>query len=860
MKEFFTPYSFPTWSYIRIPQFPIADEEKMLLGLGLNCSNEEFLMNLAKSGFDQRIKDWKIQKEDFEKYFNRLNHELNEIIRLKFVDYILLVYNIVKFCRENNILNSPGRGSAAGSLVLAVLGCVQIDPIKHNLLFERFISSARTEVKEINGQIYLSSGSLADFDLDSERSKKHLIDSFIQKHFPGQTCNIKTFNKLQGKIVLKECLKVIEGASEDEAKEAADLIETKYGIVQTIDDALAENEKFKKWAASHTKTVEIAVSLNGLIKNASVHAAGVLLCSEKLDELLPVELSSDKRIISSYEMNDAQKLGIKFDNLGLKNLETVHECLDLIGKELHDIDVNDPSIYEFLNTHDEFYGIFQAEDGLGRDTLRKMKCQSINDIALSIAIGRPGSMKFIPEVLSVKETGKLKKMDFRVANILKNTYNCIIYQENLMAISQVMGGFNPLEANQIRKIIGKKESEKMPLWKDKFISGSLKNGFDKPFAEEIWQTFEDSGNYLFNASHSVSYSYLTAICCYLKQNYPKEFLCCALKSAMNEQKPIEEIQTIISEMPKFGIKILPPHILKSDIHFSIEKDGIRFGLSAIKGISDKTITKLLSFKKDFKNRFEIFKAVTDCSVPINILSALILSGAMDGNGINSPSERISLLFDAQIFNVLTEREQLLILKYGEQFKYNIRKILTHFKTAKNEKNKPYISTSRLQTIVNKINPYYHIFLNNTKTKELCEFSTWYFEKELLGYSYSFGLQDVLKDRLGEIYTIATLRGELDGAQIRAVGEISEMSEARSKNKNKYWKFILSDQTGTFKVYFSNSQKVDKIAAFLDDGFTQPKNGDIILLHGQKQADIIFAEKLFPQNINIFTKISEITVE
>ncbi len=544
-KDNFDKYDFPKMGYIKVPHISISSEDQKRLNLKKDSSSDEYLLALTREGFSERLKSGFFPPDKIKEYKERLNLEYKEITRLLFSDYMLLIYKIVKFCGNNNILNGFGRGSSAGSLVLSSLGIIGVDPIKHGLLFERFISAARTEVKDIDGIKYLQSESLPDFDLDSDREFKYKINEFIETEYPNRSAAIKNLSTFQGKNCIKDVLKIYEEATEEESKYVSDMLEVEFGVVQEISDAKENNKQFKEWSAKHDVTIEIAQKISGLIKNSSVHASGLALCENDILETMPLELSSDKRIVTSYSMNDAQMLSIKIDNLGLKNLGIIRECLNLIGKKMSDIDVNDKSIYYFLNSSDCYYGIFQASEGLGKQVMMKLKCKNIEDVILSISVGRPGSLKFLNDILKAKETGIYKKWgDERIDNILKDTYSVIVYQESIMRLCREMAGFDPLETNQIRKIIGKKLTDKMPLWKEKFINGSLKNGFKQEICEEVWRTFEDSGNYLFNKSHANCYAYLSATTVYLKTKYPKEFFCAMLNGAKHEQDTQGEIQAI----------------------------------------------------------------------------------------------------------------------------------------------------------------------------------------------------------------------------------------------------------------------------------------------------------------------------
>ncbi len=505
----FTPYIFERLGYIKIPTLSVSEEERAKLKLRPDATNDDYLARLVKNGFKTKTDSGAIPKDKVQIYWKRAELELAEIQRLLFTDYILLVFMVIQFCRQKGILNSPSRGSCGGSLILFLLGVTQIDPVKFDLLFERFISATRAEVKDFGGIKLVSSASLPDVDIDSDAMFKGEINKFIEEKFPGQSAAILNLSTFQGKAVIKECLKCVEGASEEEAQVGSDLIRSQFGKVDTIEESLRTKAKdatekfepnvaFQKWAASHPRAIAVARKLNGLIKNKSVHASGIIICDQPVLEVMPLEVAADKRIVTAYDMEYAQCYGVKLDNLGLKNLSIVKQCLAMIGKKMSDIDVNDKSIYAFLNGHDEYYGVFQAEEGLGKQVMKSIGCQNINDISASIAIGRPGAMRFADDYAAFKRTGEANWSDERVKDILEPTGGIIIYQEQIMQLCGRMANFTPAETNQVRKGVGKKDSELLAKYKTPFIENSIKNGFDPNYVEDIWQTFEDSGNYLFN--------------------------------------------------------------------------------------------------------------------------------------------------------------------------------------------------------------------------------------------------------------------------------------------------------------------------------------------------------------------------
>ncbi len=849
----FTKYDYPKLGYIKIPKFSIPADDFNRLKLKDNCTSDDYLLGLIKEGFQQKLDAGLIAIDKKEIYFNRLEMEFGEISRLLFTDYILLVYRIIRFCKENKILNGYGRGSASGSCIFYVLDCTKVDPIKYELLFERFVSASRTEVKEINGEKYIAAGSLADFDLDSIRSRKHEINEFLEKQFPNRTAAISNYSTFQSKVLLKEVLKCYSDYNEDQAKEVSDLIEVIFGKIESIEDSVNNNPKFKLWADKHPQEVSIVKSLKELNKNVSVHASGIILCNDDINDCMPLQLDSQKNIVSCFDMEYSQLLGIKFDNLGLKSLDIVDECLNLVGKKMEDIDVNHKSIYEYLNTRDTYLGLFQSELGLGKSVMQKLKCKDINDLSLSIAIGRPGSMKFLNDILDAKDNGNRVDWGGRINKVLEKTYNCIIYQEDVMALCRVMANFSPIEANAIRKIIGKKKTEEMPLWEDKFISQSLSNGFSKEICQKVWQTFLDSGNYLFCKGHSTTYCHLTSLCCFLKCNHTKEFYYSLLKNAKHEAKPLEEIQKIYGEMCQEDIKLLPPHILKSDMDFTIEDKNIRMGLANVKGISDKAIEKLKLFKSPYSNKFQIFQAANECKIPINIMIALIMVGSLDDMLTETRSKT---MMECCLWNLLTEKEKKSCLDNGKEYNFHLLDLVRALNNKiKDIKGKFIIKDSRLGTIRKKFQGFHQIYKQNSKN---LLFTSYFFENSLLGFSYSTSLLEIYKKECPDLINLHEANTSMEGEQLHIVGRVLEFKDGTSAKGNKYWRILVTDGQNSSTILFANSPTHDKLSVVLEDnGGEKPIEDDIVVIRGVKGSDIIFGKHLSIQKTKIFEKISQI---
>ncbi len=851
----FKKYDFPLLGYIKMPKIVIDEKQRNQLNLSQNATPDDYLKALVHNGLKEKISSGKIAVADYQEYKDRADHELKIICDLGFASYILLVYEILRYCRENNILNSPSRGSVGGSLCCYLTQITKIDPIKHGLLFSRFLSSDRAEKKEINGEIYIKSDSLPDIDLDSEHRGKPLVKAKIEAMYPKRTVAISNVSTLSSKVLIKEVLKIYWEYSETQAKEVSDMIDKTFGKVSTIKKSLENNKIFQKWAADKKEIIDICCKLQDMTRHKSVHAAGVLLCERPIEEMIPVELDKDGNQVCAYDMDSAQMLGIKVDNLAVITLDICHDCLTLIGKPIDfidQIDVEDQSIYDYLCSNEHYYGLFQVSEGVGKQTLIKIQPKNIDNIIDSIAIGRPGSLAFIDTY--VKKSADLSKIDPRVRDLLEETRGIIIYQETVMKLAIKMADFTPQEADKLRKGIGKKKKEIILSMKEKFINGAVKNKYDAEFITWCWSTFEASADYSFNKSHSTGYAYLTALSTYLKANHTKEYFLSCLKHIKENSKKntVEAIALIQSELAFFGIELLPPHILDSELDFTIEGNNIRFGLGQIKGIAEKSIEKLDKFRTKFLNKLQVFEAAQEAGIPISILNSLILVGALE----NKFSSRSRVVLEAQLWNVLSEKEKRYVFDkdLGKQFEYDVIRIVKHVHAnGRNEKDKPIIRDSRMETIRTKFAPYKAMYEFNRKNEKLARY---FFEYLLLGYSYSTTLKDIYSKYASDLINISEVKNCFENEYVHFAGRALEVKEGTSKNekKTKYLACDVQDETGVTTVMLFN----DKIIEHKEQNERAVEKDDIIVVRGKWMGDKVFADKIGIQDVEVFFRTAEVT--
>jgi DNA polymerase-3 subunit alpha len=831
---------------VRLPEFKIDNSYKHELEVSEDVSNYEFLRALALKGF----KKLNLQKgsEEYRKYIDRAKYELETLKELEFVDYIILVWNVIDYCNKNNIPVGLGRGSAAGSLILYLIGVTQIDPVKYDLYFERFISKIRAKKQVVDGVTYLDGSLMCDVDLDICYYNRHRVLQYLEEQFKGKTSKILTLNTLSGKLLMKECGKIIGEKSEQEMTEVSSLIPKVFGQVKDITTAYEEVPKFKEWCDQNKEIYQIALKLRNLIKNKGVHPSGVLLAYDNLNNSCPTELSGDKESVSSFDMSWVTLFNIKLDILGLRSVSVVDDVCKNIGIKITDIDLNHESIYRNLQDLKNPHGLFQIEAETNFRVCQKVKPKNLEELSGVLALARPGALQFVDKYAAHTNYQQSESIHPFFDSILKETGGVALYQEQLMKMAHKLG-FTLDEAEILRRIVGKKKVDEIKEWKNKIEKKCKENKIPKEVGEILWKILEDSANYSFNKSHSLAYAALAAITIYLKFNHPQQFFLSLLKMTRNEPDPIGEISKIQKEMNYFNIKLLRPHIIKSEMDFSIEGNDIRFGLLSIKGISDKSIEKLNGFRNKYSNKFEIFQAAEEADLNIGVLCSLIQAGALTG----FKQSRSKVVLEAQLWNILTSKEKKYAISFAEQFDYDLIRIIKHLNTFTDEKNKVIIKTSRLDTIKSKYEPYLKIYNQNSKSES---FANWYYEKRLLGYTYERTLKEIFTEKRENLLSINEINDEELNSKVALVGEVVDVYSGVSKNekKTKYLRLKVADETGEMTTLIFND-KIDNCKTL--NGNKNPEEKNIVIIKGSKKEDCIFADLIAIQDHQIYMKLSEI---
>ena len=845
----YTGYKTPFPVGVKLPEIKIEKKYYEEVSCEESEDNYQFLRKLCFKRSQEKGID---KLDNSQVYYDRLKEELATFRDLGFVDYILLNWDIINFCVENDIPTGAGRGSAAGSLVLFIIGVTHIDPIEYGLFFERFVSKSRARKIEHEGETFLDGSLLADVDNDISYDRRVEVIKYIEEKYKGKSSKILTLNTLSGKLCMKECGKIVAELSEMEVNQISDTIPKHFGIVAKLQVAYEEDEAFRSHADKYPKVYQIAKKLQGLNKNTGVHPSGISISFYELEDIMPLQITNDGSLISAYDMNDVSSLSVKFDILGLRTLSVVHDVCKRIGVNAADIDPHDPTIYAALACLRSPQGLFQIEADTNFKVCKLISPQNLEQLSAVVAIARPGALDFKDAYATYVRTGEFQSVHNYFDDILSYTGGIPLYQEQLMKMA-VKVGFSLDESEQLRRIVGKKKVDQMPKWKAKIDEKIKENKLDPEIAGVLWKVAEDSANYSFNKSHSISYAYLSAVTIYLKFNYPQEFFLSLLKYAKFEPNSHEEIAKISQELSHFGIELLQPDLNISDIDFKIEGKNIRYGLNSIKGVSTKVLESLLEFREDsFSNKYEVFLAAKQAGLNIGTLSALAQAGLLDSFVRHN---RPRLVLEAQTFNILTDREKRNLVAMGANYDYDIITAIHDVKKRDmvGDDNRKLFADKRFETFKKKYKPYKEIYEMN---KEHLKYANWYFEEKLLGYSYSCNIRDIFS--YGDDFHSADSIKDLDPREkIKFVGSLTDIMKRKSRNGNNYARLTMQDESGVLEGLFLDGDREARLTNFLDSGKKLPKKGDVVIVFGTKGDDIVFLDKIVPLKDKIYMKLSEL---
>jgi DNA polymerase III alpha subunit len=1236
---------------VRLPEFIVKGETD-----GSKDQNFEFLTELCRKGY----KKLSIEKGKEKEYADRVKYELETLSELGFVDYILLTWNFINHCKEKNIPTGDGRGSAAGSLVLYLIGVTGLDPIEYGLIFERFISKTRAKMKTVDGITYLDGSLMCDIDCDVDYYRRGELIEFLEKEYGA--IKILNLNKMAGKQLIKDCGKIVAARKESEMNEISSLIPTEYGKNMDLEEVYNTIEPFKEWVESNVENRQaymIALKLRGLIRNKGVHASGMAIAYGDIESQCPIELTKDKdgkkHKVSSYDMSQVSLMFVKLDVLGLKTLSVVDEACSMIGIKATDIDVHDPSIYDFMQDFKYPHGIFQLESWATANACKKIKPKNIDETSAVLAIARPGAIDYIDKYSRytnyseyeslhpffddvLKETGGVSlfqeqalrmsnKIGFsleeseilrrcitgdtrffsksrgwiKIETLLKDGYkddlflvcgengekkwkhindiwsngkkqiryveckngltvkatmhhqfltdsgwkarlrlseedyihyssNCLdtfgnktisddltIILAGMMTEGYFVYGNNPTFTNydkniynafykassrefgienitkrpcgkvialkvnaveilgkymkrglsaskdipeilfrqdketikkfisfsfacegtittkelsltsksrkliqkfqllllqfgiktfintkvnvkygeyytlyisregngaslkqfsdnfecylqgykkekldfnkesfkdntnsrtidmipapifgkfmnqypyipsklnlssgraysekgslrketferfckesgdyfwnsfiqndvslskikslkkDIREVevfdftiddetpyivangmvihncIGKKKKKEMEEWEQKVKEKIKENNLDPEIGNVLWKILEDSANYSFNKSHSAAYTMLTAKTIWLKQNHPKEFYMALLKMAKRESDTLEQISIIEKELGHFGIKLLPPNLIKSGMDFSSEGDDIRYGLTDIKGIKEKSIEKLSYFKDEYSNKFQVFQAATEAKLGLAVMCPLIQAGALTGYS----QSRSRMVLEFQLWNNLKAREKLFCIDMADEFDNDLIELIKNIKGKEDENGKPYMKESRLETLRKAYKPYQSIYSQNSKNEDI---ANWYYENKLLGYNPENRLINIYGDKIPSLKPLEEIQKDKPDTHHTFIGIVVKKADKKSKNGNKYINYIIEDEKAQAEVkLFDGRGQIDQ--CMKDNGDRLPDENDIVVVDAlRKDEKVFFGSQIIVQNVKVYMRLGEL---
>ena len=583
----------------------------------------EYLSYLCQKGSNRRLNN-NVTKE----YQTRLEYELKIIKEMNFCNYFLVVWDYVKYAKQNNILVGPGRGSAAGSLVSYTLGIIDIDPIRYNLLFERFLNPERVTMPDI------------DIDFDSKK-RQDVIDYVIHKYGKKKVAGIITFDTLAAKQVVRDVARVLEIPLTE-----VDTITKLLSSTESITETLNNNIKLKRLIESnyqYEKLIDIATHLEGLPRNIGIHASGIVMSNKNLDETIPLYKNSKGIYSTAYSMNYLEPLGLlKMDFLGISNLTLIDEVITNIRQNeklnitFSNIPLDDKKTLEIFKsvTTD---GIFQFESSGMRRFLQKLQVSSFNDVIAALALYRPGAMDFIDNYIRRKNNQeKVEYIDKCLEPILKETYGIIIYQEQILEIAKTLAGYSLGQADILRRAISKKKESILLEEKPKFIESSIKQGYSKELAEQVYNLILKFANYGFNKSHSVGYATVAYKMAFLKRHFFKYFQVAILNNNIGNDI---KTKTYILETKKNNIEILPPDINISTNKYELIDNKIICPLSIITNVGSLVANEIIKNRKE-----EPYKDFTDFviknySIGINkkVITSLIKAGCFNSFNINEPT-------------------------------------------------------------------------------------------------------------------------------------------------------------------------------------------------------------------------------
>jgi len=739
---------------------------------------DEYLRHITYKGAKERYGEISDEVKE------RIDFELSTIERMGFPGYFLIVWDFLKAAREIGVSVGPGRGSAAGSVVAYCLQITNIDPVKYNLLFERFLNPDRISMPDID----------IDFDEDG---RGRILDWVVQKYGKKRVAAIVTFGTMAAKMAIRDVARV-QKLPLHEADRIAKMVPDKPGTTlakayEAVPELKQERENGSELIK---KTLKFAETLEGSVRQTGVHACGIIIGKDDLENYLPLSTAKDSHLyVTQYDGKHVESVGmLKMDFLGLKTLSIIKDAVENVkisrGIELNidSIPLDDKETFD-LYARGETTGLFQFESDGMKKHLKALKPNRFADLIAMNALYRPGPMEYIPNFIARKHGREKIEYDLpEMEEHLSETYGITVYQEQVMLLSQKLAGFTKGQADSLRKAMGKKIKSMMDELKGLFIEGAMKNGHDKKILEKIWKDWEAFAQYAFNKSHSTCYAYLSYQTAYLKAHYPAEFMAALLSRNLSN---IDKVSLFMDESKRMGLEILGPDINESYARFTVNKNGaLRFGLAAIKGVGEAAVEHIIEEREkggDFKDIFDFVERVNLRTVNKRNIEGLAIAGAFDSFGGIKRSQFFAVANGAS-GNFIEE-----LIKYGNKSQSeNGASAQTSLfgGDVVVEKKKPEIPQAEEWDKIDRLNR----------------------EKELIGIYLSAHPLDDYKLEI-EAWCNATLSqfsnlNDLKGRELKVAGIVTAFEHRTTKNGKPFGSLTIEDYTDSYKIVMFGNQYLD----------------------------------------------------
>jgi DNA polymerase III subunit alpha len=767
----------------------------------------------------------------------RLEFELGVIEEMGFSSYFLIVWDFIRYAKENGVAVGPGRGSAAGSIVSYSLNITDLDPLANDLLFERFLNPGRK--------------SMPDIDIDfSVRGRERVIRYVGEKYGRESVAQIVTFGKMAPRAATRDAARVLGfdyGSGDRLAKQIPEPI---LGRNPSFEECLQPGQELKRTYDSEPEAkriLDVAQGLEGIIRNNSIHAAAVVIADRPLQEIVPLQLAEDRgapgsggggkgerqyKVVTQYSMGPIEEIGLlKMDFLGLRNLDVIEDAVEIIRRsrgvevEMAEIPMDDGKTFEMLAKGDGT-GVFQLESEGMREAMKKVRPTEFDDIVALVSLYRPGAMRYIPDYAKGKRNPKgVTYPDERLRPITEPTYGCVLYQEQLMEIAKQMASFSPAEADDLRKAIGKKKRDLMATMKAKFMEGMKASGTATKVAGDMWSLMEAAADYSFNKSHAACYALIAYRTAYLKANYPAEYMAAVISSVMNTK---DKVPFFVNRCEEMGIDVLPPDVNSSDHDFVVSEKAIRFGLDAVKNVGHSAVEAILRAREDvpIASIWDFCERVDSRAVNKRAIECLIKCGALDSTGATRKGMLEALPAAQSAGQKAQEDAQL---GQGSIFDFGDSSASGGGEGAASAHHRPPISAVEFER------------------RELLAM-----EKETLGtYLSSHPLSEVREALRARVdCSLAELAGKPDGAWVTVGGIVAESKKIRTKSGSQMMFATLDDVEGQVEMLVFKADEAESARTIETDAIVVVRGRIDHKDRGETKLVVQEAERFEPDNEEI----------